>query len=1163
MPPAERPAPDAAFLVDVVAGPARAVQHDGSTPPSSGHLSDGGRSLTRRSRVRRKNSHRDDSSSSDLLSTSGDISSGQLFVKIPSPDGLSGLSPKSGGTLESGVPPRPERSPWRPQPSPNLESFPTNSELHRTRPRTLSSSAATSRLMLDEERGRETCSENGWHGRGQRPRVLSLPRHAFRTGSLSDSSEQPSPLTPNAFNDIPPMPVFARNRRYRHQARDSGATQQSTASSSLYPKSTSTEDYLSPPSLPPNDIDDRLVITVDPEDSPHIHELHEMDADDVSYRLRLLMQNNYYLPPAHSKPFSEYSSSETPKKSSKSSSPTFFDIFKVGKKKSAVPDQKVNPTPVPILRTTSDSSTLSGLIRPQRHNHSAQHLHANAPQLHQEGKKGRVVVVRERMEDIRVVAKQVELDLKVREAERRKKGSESSRSEGKLDCLVDPTDSVDLPPVSANTFFGPQASLLNGMGIEKPIGAALLADRLPPSSPGIWSVDTEDEAWRKAILHAAVGHSLNNSPAATPTRSRSGCSPFRVLEISTSPSPAPFALDLSSPSTSSPLASPPLVHSAITSGDASASATLATYQTDGANSYGNARKRELGQRILTRMIDEADMGIADLPRPVSGTLSAVDTDNESRPSGSTEKGRSLRVLASGNYVPIRASSPTVPTTPLLPPPRRPNTFLASIDNTPVNAGHDQADGNTFVSGAGHLTVAQDDVTSRLSDVYESHVGLVNTFGELSPSGSQHNSATLSAVRGVQHGSVTISESITSGSHYSDDDPDDSEFHTPKEHTLASTSASSRPSLSVMTIPRVSSEYSQPSPTTSVFRDAFDHRPSMESSPVHSVVNTLGAGSHAPSCVSEFDDARYAAVSPPPRVSSSLAHAVLPPPPRSRRAILTSVPCGEEEEPSTPTNQAHGVMNLAVYGLSVPNTQLGSYPASPISFFDAVEMQSRELMEEEEEEEGEEGGEGEEGEEDEDEREDSCTEDEGSSEDECESTADVVDEYQRDSAGTDIPSPHPSSACSTSPDPRQPPVVFTRFGNSSLPQLTSGTSGARLSLGNKSQRGAPPVSWSNDQAKLSGLSSDAPRVSESAFDGLKHETPVSPSRGAKRPQTAGSKVGQRPWTGTKQEQSDEVWQDEQVRQGQSMRRLDGMLIEHMEREKEVLRRITTSLSKTSS
>lgn len=125
-----------------------------------------------------------------------------------------------------------------------------------------------------------------------------MPRQAFRTGSNSDSSEQPSPLTPSAFNDIPPMPVFARNRRYRHQPRDSGVTHQSTTSSSLYPRSTSTgESYMSPPSLPPNDIDDRHIITVDPEENPHEDELHEMDADDVSYRLRLLMQNNYYLPP--------------------------------------------------------------------------------------------------------------------------------------------------------------------------------------------------------------------------------------------------------------------------------------------------------------------------------------------------------------------------------------------------------------------------------------------------------------------------------------------------------------------------------------------------------------------------------------------------------------------------------------------------------------------------------------------------------------------------------------------------------------------------------------------------------------------------------------------------------------------------------------------------
>lgn len=166
--------------------------------------------------------------------------------------------------------------------------------------------------------------------------MLSLPRHAHRPPSNSDSSEQQSPLTPNSFNDIPPMPIFSRRGHSRHRQQDSGLTLQSTTSSSLYPRSSSTgESFPSPPSLPSQDIDVRIrtVDALDPEDSPHIHELSEMDTDDVSYRLRLLMKNNYYLPPAHSKPYADIPISvETLKKPlPKPTSPTFLDIFKVGK----------------------------------------------------------------------------------------------------------------------------------------------------------------------------------------------------------------------------------------------------------------------------------------------------------------------------------------------------------------------------------------------------------------------------------------------------------------------------------------------------------------------------------------------------------------------------------------------------------------------------------------------------------------------------------------------------------------------------------------------------------------------------------------------------------------------------------------------------------------
>ncbi|KAG2351493.1 hypothetical protein BDR07DRAFT_1443911 [Suillus spraguei] len=106
--------------------------------------------------------------------------------------------------------------------------------------------------------------------------------------------------------------------------------------------------------------------------------------DDVSYRLQLLVKNNYFLPPAHSKPY----------------------YFRVGKSRS----KPASPDPFdgsPMLRVTSDSTTVSGYIprgAPQtfRSPKNVQHL-------------ARVVVVREKMDDLVAAAKQAEIDLKGRD----------------------------------------------------------------------------------------------------------------------------------------------------------------------------------------------------------------------------------------------------------------------------------------------------------------------------------------------------------------------------------------------------------------------------------------------------------------------------------------------------------------------------------------------------------------------------------------------------------------------------------------------------------------------------------------------------------------------------------------------------------------------------
>ncbi|KAL5525943.1 hypothetical protein ACEPAG_7281 [Sanghuangporus baumii] len=1130
-----------ALVVADAGGPAQALNKLETRPSmSSGHMSEGSASLARRSRVRRKNSRRAEDSSSDIISTSGDLSSSQLFVQIPATDSRAGSSPKSLSALETGVPPRPPRSPQRVQTAPasgNREDNPDQQRLPRQRTRSTEPSAT--RPVIDDIRGRETRSENGQQWKGQRSRGVSLPRHAFRNSSVSDSSEQPSPLTPNAFSDTSLVPVFATSRRSRHQPRDSVVTQQSTASSSIYPKSTSTEgSYPYPPSLPAQDMDDCHIITVDPADDSHLDALHEMDADEVSYRLRLLMQNNYYLPPAHLKPFSEVPSPDAPRRSlAKSSSPAFFDIFKVVKKKAAVSsvNKIASAPPAPILRTTSDSSTVSGLLRPQQASGSVQRMRTaySAPQIWPETK-GRVVVVRERVEDLAGVAKQAEQELKVRKAERQRNASDASRSDRIQAQFVDPTDSVDLPLVPPSEFFGPQAALLRGMGIDSSLGAALLADQLPPSSPGSWSAESEDMAWRRAILHAAVDHSLNNSSMGTPARSVTSSSPTHALDLH-SPTSASASPSMLSPSVTSPAMSIPPLPSR--SKDEAKLSVIT-----GHSEF--SQKPIIGQSILKCIIDDEEGGHLELPA-------------SQQPGGEAKKSRGLLVANE----PERASSPTVLTTPLQPPPRRSNPTSSGSSSDNAQGQGEQEDDSPLVVDASHLQADQD-TTLRLSDVYESHVGLSGAFGKLTPPASQHNSATVSAVKpGTAESSRTTENlSMTSGSHYSDDDGDLSIFHTPQEHTLASTIVGSRPSFGSLSVPRESCESSQPSPTTSAFRDAYDRSQYSDSLDI----NTLGGNSRIASRASNHSDL-YAIVSPPPRVSSMRVYNSMGASHRSRDANqpsrqVTDIARGlgdatRSEEPGIPT--ALHVPRLTVQDLLAQGSHSSPYTASPISFFDAVEMQSHH---DEEESSDSDNGDDHHDEDDEDEDGDNVN----FVHDDASIASSSLGGCKSDSAGKIAIDPRAGSTHSLVHDQRHALDALLQHRNASSPQLSSRTAlnerGTGLEhpainhwrgISNVPEPSSHTTFWNKKHGKWHDVFPNPPRVSESMADWLKHEEAKIAL--AKRPQTASSSVPDRDGRphGGQEDQQDS-----------SVRRLDGMLIEHMEREKEVLKRITTTLSKPS-
>lgn len=191
---------------------------------------------------------------------------------------------------------------------------------------------------------------------------MSLPRSAFRTMSSSDESSQASPRTPISFSAAPSVHVVNEgNRHFRDSI--------TSTSSSLYPRSTSTESYpessIHPRSLRDKDED---VSSFSPRIVTQNASNPDFDVDDVSYRLRLLVNNSYFLPPAHAKPTPLSLAPPAPppgQRASKQAAPGFLDFFRMGKSKSK-PSTPSSPTvdalPGPVLRTTSDSTTASGYL---------------------------------------------------------------------------------------------------------------------------------------------------------------------------------------------------------------------------------------------------------------------------------------------------------------------------------------------------------------------------------------------------------------------------------------------------------------------------------------------------------------------------------------------------------------------------------------------------------------------------------------------------------------------------------------------------------------------------------------------------------------------------------------------------------------------------------
>jgi hypothetical protein len=889
----------------------------------------------------------------------------------------------------------------------------------------------------------------------------------------------------------PPPSAFSRDPALTPvgNLRDSVSTQQSGASSSLYPPSTSTASGPGSPTSPLS-MSDRIDQLILPPVAPEVSDVQEYDSDDVSYRLRLLVNNNYFLPPAHSKPSPEDFGSPSPTAARKASTP-FLDLFRGKSKSKPSTPPRLSPVfdpAVPImLRTTSDSIIAPYGLRTQQPRSSSQ-MPRLSPRLPSANPRGRVVVVREKMNDIAVAAKQAERDLKTRGV-KIDQGSQKAKQEW-VDDVIDPTDAVDIPLLSPSYPFAIQASALHGLGVLDSVGAAALADRLPPSkNPNLSNTfDSTEESWRKALLHEAVHHSLDNTP-----------------DISS------FSHILG---TSTPLSSP------------------------------RSKRTDLPSRVDTpsntaKMIQQriAQPLSIDIQEPRSTKHVRKKTAQGQAP---TSKGQNSNLLSptamqmSGrpaSYFPERVDTPSGPMTPLGPPPRRHfvNT-VHSLSQSDLINGHPSSESwdRTMSQGSPYETLRRTVSTPLLAEGYES----LPTRQTM-----PHRPATAQHPRNSQATTVsfnTIRESyyrVMSDSHESDD-----ECGTRASLTLSAVRG--RPSMS---------EYSQSSmsPTTSLFQEILS-RGNASSSSLNAGPSRFNLDQQ--NAISDGTSPRYSTVSPPPRMSSSLAHTVLTPPPRSSSLHYlvdgqpqippVSVPqpnqprqsdSGESSlqilapEPTTPPlpqsksersgGRSHVPPPLSISTTSTPIViHSAPGPSSPTSFFDTIQTQPNAM-------------------------------------DDLESSDE--DENEADRSGHRVQSMDIRNRTVSSVLPSQRPS-FMRLGNFSTPYLRKGESYRPnlLPIGNNPHSKQPRSSSTFRQPFFVDRKHDV--LSSSTYDFFKYAqehplTPTSPeSSGPRRPSTADHVT---------------VWRNNQRAQ-ESLRRLDGMLIQHMEDEKDTIKRIATTLKQTS-
>ena len=643
---------------------------------------------------------------------------------------------------------------------------------------------------------------------------------------------------PSAFSRDPALtPVV--------NVRDSVSTHQSGTSSSLYPPSTATISRADSPLTPPLITHDFESIHQSAPMNPEIPEIREYNNDDVAYRLRLLVNNNYFLPPAHAKPSpADFAPALDPKKLIKSPSPTFFDRFRVGKSKSKPTTPTALDHPAPMLRTTSDSITSHHIPRGQQSKPSGQipRVTINIPGG---PPRGRVVVVREKVEDIMVAAKQAEQDLKAKSAARL--DHESQNDNDAVDNAIDPTDAVDIPLPSPSYPFAVQASALHGLGVQDSVGADVLADRLPPNTV---SYDPAEDRWRKALLQEAVHHSLDNT---------ANSSFSNVVEVST---PKNSFGKKSLESGGSPLSVSKILQQKIID-QPTIDIIESTPLTEKRPKSANSRRSKMA--------------------PDSSLLTVNSASQVSRP---------------GSFLPLRAETPSGPMTSLGPAPRRIFNTPASLSQTNLTAHEQQRSLPSVSDHDSHRVLRRSHSSPHLIEGYDSSVSRLDAISPPLPKTFRDSQAT------------TISTGTVRASYYTIASPTEWE----RQDSFLEM-APPRPSFATSR-----SEYSQPSasPTLSTFQvmTSQSHESGVESlrtEPSRLDSDQQRAHRGSPSL-------RYAAMSPPPRMSSSLAHVALPPPPRTSsltHQFRSQLPVFSDSSDSSRTEPVIDSLEMATLQIVAP------------------------------------------------------------------------------------------------------------------------------------------------------------------------------------------------------------------------------------------------------